>query len=184
MPEPPRGIRKRELHKLVVARSDVNAARHACEVLLTRIKDLGDDLYMPLLYAAAISYGRPFSDNRPIGPLPGRWRRFDDPRLQKTHDDLLETRNKLVAHSDPAERTVDIYPPGAPLGKTGLVSGGVSVSIRLGGVFTIARFQDVYDTCMDLGGRLNDEVQALLQELYGNRELPKTDFPLTFDDGL
>jgi hypothetical protein len=45
-------------------------------------------------------------------------------------------------------------------------------------------FVAVSATATDLGGRLHDEVERLLRELYGTRTMPPQIFPLTFDDDL
>jgi hypothetical protein len=179
----PRSARKRELCRLVLARSDVNAARHACNLLLKNVGALSDDLYEPLYYAVAISYARPFSANRPLGSLAPRWRRFADSRLQDAHTRLLEARNKSIAHSD--HRRVQIAPPGCPA-----QVGPVRAQFARTGVFVehtyykLDWFKDVRDTCVDLGHRLHQECEALLRELYDGRQLPAAPFLLTFNDDL
>ena len=178
--DPTRGKRKRELHKLAVARSDIAAALHAAELVVNRVQGLGDDLYMPLFHAAAIAYGRPFTHNRPYGALGGKWERFTDPRLQQTHDTLIRVRDELVAHSDQSRRTVDIIPGGTPLGE-GRAAGRLMLSVATS-VFPLQRFQDVAATCADLSSRLNEAVESLLRALFAGQPLPATEFPLTFDD--
>jgi hypothetical protein len=180
---PERARKKRDLYKLIVARSDIVAARHAAVLLVDRVKHLGDDLYAPLYYAAAISYARPFTDNRPYGPLPGTWRRFADPRLQRMHDSLIRTRNEFIAHSDFARRTVHIVPPGATFGPPNLVSARVSVVVSLSYV-ALEAFPVVVETCQDLGERINVAVEDLLTELFEGRALPGAAFPLTPNDDL
>jgi hypothetical protein len=46
--------------------------------------DLGKELYAALSNAIVVSYARPVSDNEPLGALPKRWSKFDDPRHQDT----------------------------------------------------------------------------------------------------
>ena len=45
---------KKELYKIVVARSDITAALNACNLFLSRVKDFGDDLYIPLVNAIIV----------------------------------------------------------------------------------------------------------------------------------
>ncbi len=173
-----RAHRKKELHKLAVARSDIEAALDAAE-MLQRTGGLSDGLYKPLFHATAVSYGRPFTNNTPYGSLSAKWGRFSEPRLQEIHDNLLRVRNELAAHSDQQRRRVEVVPAGTvlPKGRAGRLM--LSVDNYL---WRPDRIQDVVDACRDLGGRLNEEVEARLRELFGDRQLPPQAFPLTFDD--
>lgn len=180
----PRSKQKMNLYKLVVARSDIKAAFETCELFMKTVDNLGHDLYYPLFCSIVICYGRPFSDNEPIGPLPGYWSKFSDKRLQETHDDLISTRNKLVAHSDLDIRKVIIYPPDTHVEKTKLISGNVGVGIR-SFYFPLKRFPIIHKTSLDLGHRLNNVIEEEIKKIYGGgMDLPNAPFPLRFDEGL
>lgn len=105
--------RKRNLYRLLVAINDIHAAQQAARLGHELVANSGEEMLWPLMDAVAVAYGRPFSDNRPYGPLGRKWTRFDSAELQTLHDNLVELRNKLVAHSDGAVRPVVIFPPGA-----------------------------------------------------------------------
>lgn len=172
--------RKKELYKIVVARSDITAALNACELFLSIVNDLGDDLYIPLLNAIIVCYSRPFSKNKPLGPLPKKWRRFDSSRFQEIHKGLLELRNKTVAHSDLEIRKVFVIPKGARVRKTDIRSEGLGVGIS-NRALPMEIFPEIRATCLDLGGRLNIEVKEQLELLFGDKDLPSEEFELTFD---
>ena len=180
---PTRAHRKRDLHRLVVARSDITAALNACRLLIAEVKAVGDDLYRPLLDAIVVSYSRPFTANKPLGSLPAKWSKFSDPRHQHVHDQILKMRHKFVAHSDPYERSVYIVPPYVPIPGAGTHFVDVGVAVRTT-AFEVGHFPDIERTCLDLGSRLNAAVDPLLKELYGSRVLPGAQFQLTIDDGL
>jgi hypothetical protein len=179
---PPRSAQKRDLYRLVTARSDVTAALRATELMLTSVKKLGDELYDPLWHAIVISYARPFTQNKPHGALPARWTKFDEDRLQLTHDSLIDDRKKFVAHGDAEVRKVQILPPGIYFGEVG-PNAGIGVSV-FKGAYEREYFQDVYELCYDLGSRLNIAVEELLETLYGGMALPLASFDLRIHEGL
>ena len=182
-PTPTRKKKKINLYKLIVARSDITAALTACGLFIEKVDRLGHDLYYPLYCSIIICYGRPFSDNKPLGPLPSQWRKFSSPRLQATHNELIDARNSLIAHSDLKVRKVNIVPEGAKIGETNLQHHGIGLTIE-SYYFPLLRYRDIHDTCFDLGNRLNQAVEDEIEKLYGQMYLPKRAFPLRFDDGL
>jgi hypothetical protein len=52
-----------------------------------------------------------FTANEPFGPIPDRWAKFDRTDHQELHDELIKTRNELVAHADASRRRVVIFSP-------------------------------------------------------------------------
>lgn len=183
IPTPTRGKKKINLYKLIVARSDITAALTACRLFREKVDRLGHELYYPLYCSIIICYGRPFSDNRPLGALPSQWRKFSSPRLQVTHDELIEARNGLIAHSDLKVRKVNIVPEGAKLGETDLQHHGIGLTID-SYYFPLSRYRDIHDTCFDLGNRLNQAVEDEIEKLYGKMDLPMRAFSLKFNEGL
>jgi hypothetical protein len=178
-----RSAKKKELYKLAVARTDITSAMDTCNLIIENVGHIGDDFYLPLFHAIVIAYARPFTRNRPLGRLSAEWSTFSTPDFQETHDDLIRSRDKFIAHSDEEVRRVEIYPPGAPLGETGYLSGSVGVAVRTI-AFPLSRFHDIRVLCSDLGHRLESRINILLAELYNSRELPNESFTLTFDDNL
>lgn len=173
--------KKKELYKLAVARSDVTAALDTCDLLLPRVKTLRDTLYFPLQNAIIVCYARPFTQNKPFGPLSNKWQKFSTKRLQETHELLLTLRDKTIAHSDLKIRKVFIHPPGTPLARTGIVTDNLGLAIS-NQALPLERIQEVRDLCYDLGYRLNIEAEKMLKFLFGSKHLPPESFELIFND--
>lgn len=173
--------KKRMFHRLAVARSDIFAAWKTVGLLAEQVKEMGDPLYEPLFHAIVASYARPFKESKPYGPLPARWGRFADPRLQDAHDVLLRARDRHVAHSDAVVREVHVLPPGSTLGGFRTANLFLMVTTTW---WPLENFKNVFDTCSDLGGRLDTEVERLLRDLYGQVDLPAKPFRVDPEDDL
>lgn len=183
---PSRAQKKKNLYKLLVARSDIHAAHAACELFLKTITDLSDDLYYPLFTAIVVCYARPFTNNKPYGSLPDKWGRFIDPDQQKLHDSLIKTRHEIVAHSDLSVLKAMIVPPGILIGR---LKERELRSAKIGAqtnyyLFHIPQIREIPILTADLGKRVNAEIKIALEELYGGMELPRGKFLLRIDDGL
>jgi len=178
-----RSDRKKDLYRLLVARSDVLAAREACELMLKVAPAFGDPLYVPLLSAIVVCYARPFTRNRPLGALPEKWRTFPDQRMQQMHDALYKARSELIAHSDMNARQAKIVPPGFVLSEGGreMRSEGIGVQVTFY-YFTLPMLRSVPALAHDLARRLGSEIDRLVEELYGGMTLPNAPFALRIDD--
>ena len=97
---PSRLQRKKELYKLLIARSDITASLNACKSMLDRVDGMGHELYYPLYSAIVVCYSRPFTNNKPHGALSRKWYTFENALNKKTHGELLKARHELIAHSD------------------------------------------------------------------------------------
>ena len=182
--------KKRNLYRLAVARSDISASLHACDLLLSEINKanpydpydpLRNPLYQPLVEAIVISYSRPFTRNKPYGALPAKWGKMGHVKLQEIHDDLIASRAKAVAHSDFEERKIMITPPGAKIGKTELRTGGLGIIVTKR-IFTAVYIRDIKNLCQVLGGAINRVVEDLNKELHGDRLLPNEAFELNCEN--
>lgn len=183
---PKRSQRKKELYKLLIARSDITASLEACKLMLEKVDEIGNKLYYPLYAAIVVCYARPFTENRPYGSLSKRWRKFDSGPMKRTHNKLIQARHQLIAHSDMTTREAMIVPPNVVMGsKDGknLTSPEIGVLTSMY-YFPIDFFKDVYKTTHDLGSRLNTEIDKVVEELYGGMELPNAAFKIRIDEGL
>jgi len=180
---PSRSDRKKKLYKLIVAFKDIVEARHACSLFSRTIRSTGDDLYYPLLNAIVVCYAKPFVDNKALGPLSSHWRKFSDPRLQETHERLLQFRHDNIAHNDLATAEVHIVPPGARLAGKETTALGVSWAVTRH-VLDLLTFPLIWATIEDLRVRLKTAIDEEVLILYGLSELPSNAFPLTFDEAL
>lgn len=183
VPTPSREKKKSQLYRHILAHSDITAALTFTKHLLEEKMELADKRYFPFCDAIIITYARPFTDNEGLGALPGKWNRFTNSRLQDTHNDLLSLRHSTVAHSDKSARRIEIVPPGSiihsEISPAQAIGYGISTTY-----FTPKRFMDIHDTCFDLGSRLQEKVNTLLDDLYLGLELPSLQFPLRINDGL
>ncbi|HYI44528.1 MAG TPA: hypothetical protein VE174_03580 [Actinomycetota bacterium] len=162
------------MYKLAVARSDMAVASDIAGRLVDL--EMHDRLWVPLQDACIIAYARPFSGNRPFGPLDPSFAQFDDDDLQALHEALLEMRNKTIAHSDSSIRNVFLFPPGSLRFDGGRVGSGFDLSVRTEKL-PPRRFHRVQELCHQVGSRLNAAVQAL-QESINPEEVPNKPFDL------
>lgn len=184
----PRSMRKQALYKIVVAVSDVASALEACRMLRSLpggMKNYG--LYDALSCAMIVCYARPFKRSKPLGKLPDEWGAFSRSELQDAHEDLIDARDRFIAHSDMAVRKVSICGPGTRAGQADLFIGrdpgeiGVVISTQR---FGPERLEVIEATIFDLGVRLEAAKQHALDELYGGMDLPRGAFELRFNEGL
>lgn len=184
---PARSQIKKNLYKLMVAQSDIGSALSAAKLFLGNVKDLRDDLYQPLFTSIVISYARPFTNNQPYGALPDKWARFNNEKQQTLHDDLIKARHEIVAHSDMSVRRAFIVPAGVVTGIFG--DGRELKSSRVGHavsyyLFKIPRIREIPDLTLDLGQRISNEIDDIIEKLYSGMDLPRAKFRLRIDEGL
>ena len=187
-PGPKRSQLKRQLYQLIVARSDLTSAWKMVELLLKREPGdgydlIGNELYPAFFYAIVVSYARPFTDNEEIGALPKRWSRFPRADLRQTHDLLIETRNTVVAHSDPIGHSIEIVPPGYQTFPTMAPSDSISLHIAKD-YFGRSYFESIHRLCHYQLVEMNKAIDVLLEKLYEGMELPQRPFKLRIDEGL
>ena len=129
---------------------------------------------------------RPFTVNKPYGSLPKKWSKFDRPQYQATHKKLLQARHELFAHSDMNVRKALIVPPNIPLvfdEGNELKSQEISTQVNYK-LFEPVFFKIVRETNLDLGRRIQAEIDKMIIDLYGNMQLPNEAFNLRVDEGL
>lgn len=184
-----RSRKKRELYQLVLADTDIRTALNVADDFIDLVKEwrkpkLPYHLSEAFVAYIAVSYSRPFIQTRrsSVPPLPPRWSHFNDKRLQKTHDLMLNVRHTLFAHSDPSLRMMTIFPAGVfmPIGRTAPRTSYMLTAQTL----PPAAVGELRATCVDLQQRLQTRINELLEELYGGMDLPQKEFRLRFDDGF
>ena len=147
---------KKNLYKLLVARSYITAALKACYLLLINIKELDDKLLYPLQTAVFVCYACPFTENKPFGKLPKKWTRFSNNKFKDAHDELIEARHEIFAHSDMSIRKIQIVPSTVPVIKSGkkeIKSTHIGTQLNIH-YFPIDFFKLVRGLILDLGSRL------------------------------
>jgi hypothetical protein len=84
------------------------AVRTGIEKLLERNLHSDDPEYYPLSVGLICLYARPFSNNRPVGPLT---KEIIPPEHLTLHHDIIFLRNQIFAHGDASAMTrPDDYP--------------------------------------------------------------------------
>ena len=183
---PSRLQRKKELYKLVVARSDITASLNACKVMLEKVHGMGHELYYPLYSAIVVCYSRPFTNNKPYGSLAKKWYTFEDLLHKKTHKELLKARHELIAHSDMTVKEAMIVPPNVEIGiksKKPIVSNYIIVQTTLY-YYPRSLFENSKSLCLFQRSRISVEIDNLLEELYEGMDLPNAPFKIRMDNGL
>ena len=183
MKYPSRSERKKTLYKLIVAFHDMVYARAACELFGKTVDSILHPLYQPLLHSIAVCYSKPFVENKALGPLSGHWRKFEDPKYQKTHEMLLKIRNEIIAHNDLEKVKVRMVPPGSSF--KGRKHEGLGLGYALSTyAFPLHKFEVIWHTIEEQRVRLMKAVDEEILVLYGLSEIPKDDFELDFTEGL
>jgi hypothetical protein len=185
-----RSRKKRELYQVALADIDVRAAIAAADdfiALLDRYRFPGDKLPYHLSDAfvayIAVAYARPFNPGRRSATpaLPPRWGKFEDKNLQTTHDMMLDVRHTMFAHSDPKDREMTIIPAGCSV--RGRIAPRTSLMVSKW-ILPPTVIGELRATCVNLQKRLEKRITTLMEELYGEMDLPGRTFRVRFDEGL
>jgi hypothetical protein len=139
-----------------------------------------------LAAAIVICYSRPFTPSRrnSLGCLPGEWTKFKNPKLQQAHDTLLQARGEIVAHSDGEIRQIKIFPPNIKPKEPSIPkSSRIAFAIKTY-TLSLSQIKNCQAACEDLSIRMMPEIEKLLEEIYGNMELPQREFLLRIDEGF
>jgi hypothetical protein len=88
------------LKRLCCARVDFESAAEAARALL-KTRGMTKPARMALQCGMIVKYARPFGANNGLGSLPDDpFAHFSDSRLQRFHERVLDSRNKMEAHND------------------------------------------------------------------------------------
>jgi hypothetical protein len=123
-------------------------------------------LYKALHDAMVTSYGRAFTEMRPLGRLHKKWSEFEHDELKKAHAMLIYYRHKNVSHTDVIKGRVIIYPRGAKLDDTHIAPRtqyGVLMQS-----FAPSELTAVQKVAGTVAGKLMLEIDKQMALLYGN----------------
>lgn len=163
MPELFNDHEKKDLYRLLVARSDFTAALAAVRYIIEHVGGMSHELWVPLQDAAIVSYARPFTANKPFGPLPKRYGTFEDNRLQGLHENVIELRHKTIAHSDADIRRILVVPRGVKIGPVeSSIGGGVAVLTKR---LPPEHFSEMEELILHVGRRVNEDIEKLSQRI-------------------
>jgi len=159
--------RRRTLARLALARADLTEALSLCDYALADPPIEDEPRYWALHEAVVITYGRPFTSNKPVGALAAKWHRFGDPRLDFNHKRILDLRNEVVAHAELKHRRIHVVPKGTLIGDTGAIAPERLITVLRVGL-GVGSYAAVRELCADLLPRLNDAITEAFAALYGN----------------
>jgi hypothetical protein len=133
-------------------------------------------MFIPLMCSICVTYARPFTDSGGVGTISKKFSRYSDPKLQRTHDVLWESRKRFYAHMDATAIAIDPSGQKAPLQevrvyvtrepeKDVLNFGLIYPEIRLRGIVV----PDIRELCRELARRLREEIDATLHRLFSSK---------------
>jgi hypothetical protein len=143
--------------------------------------DLHGPLHCALSTAVVVAYARPFVWNMPHGRIPSGWETFSHPLAADLHRRILEHWNTAVSHPDASVRVVSVIPSGVRFGSAPVNDECVVTVEDL--AVPLDWFPLIVDLCDFLLPRLTQEINRLVDGLYGRPgiEFPPSTFIL--DDG-
>lgn len=121
----------RQVCRLILAGRDFAHARDAARRVIEERVRLDSPARFEALQAVAISYGRPFTHNDPIGPIRKPFNRFEQREQRQLHEKLLQMRHGLYAHHDLRLRRVYVIPRGARITPDAEPADDISFGVRL-----------------------------------------------------
>jgi hypothetical protein len=166
---------KKTFWKLAHARQALTHALASCDFYLKHIMSDKHPMHVPLLCSICVMYTRPFTDNAGVGMISMKFARYDDARLQKTHDMLWRSRKEFYAHSDAtltakttsgeirAIQPIDVVISRQRTRDVMQFSFGYQLQeLRLRGII----ISDIQDLCRELDKRLQHEIRVTLEHLF------------------
>jgi hypothetical protein len=146
------------LKRIILARHDIRAALHVAKHLLDlRILNVRDPILDALRCALVVCYTRPFIHTRKYPGIPKEYARFPREDLKTTHLQVIDFRNKFVAHRDQACNSVVL----APLGFDGKFTTSVGFSL-------FNDFRPIKTLCEFQFSRMGKDIRRALTELSHN----------------
>ncbi len=138
------------------------------------------NLFYSLHSSVIVNYAKPFSANKPLGSLPKKFSKFKNNSYQITHDEIIELRNKSIAHSDISLRKVYISPKDSPIFLTGMKSNNLTFLVK-NTCFNQSKYEIIFELGNTIIKNLYIEAGSLLQEIFGNIDLEPETIELEFD---
>jgi hypothetical protein len=175
---------QKKLIRLISARADLHIAQEAFYILKAIPTPEQYEMLSQHLFASmVVSYGRPFTENYGVGSIKCDYPNFPDygdPDLNQIHQRLLDIRHKFLAHSSIEGTKVMIIPPGAPNPANNLIRDVFDHTVGKRTFFLKIEFIDyLYKGIAALKIKLDEDVRALLNEIYRNGSHPNSAFELT-----
>lgn len=169
---------KKTLWKLAYASRAVSHVLTTCDFYLKYIRDDRHPMFIPLICSICVTYARPFTDNGGVGMISRKFARYSDPKLQRTHDLLWESRKRFYAHQDATATKIALSGKKSPLQEVRVAVtrtrtpnsdvldfGLIYPEIRLRSIV----IPDIRELCVELARRLHLETNATLTKLFSSK---------------
>jgi hypothetical protein len=173
------------LKRLIIAGVTFDNVKLLCD----HVEGLGQDtftpLHVPLFAGVSITYMKPFMRNDGLGPLPPRFRKFQNaPGHGKTHADLKKCRDWYYAHRDMINAPILLANPERRSGFEDVIlhfaESGISFSVNEQS-WSLSSISRVRNLCSYQKARIDKEAMALVDTLRNGREFPIKDYVLGRD---
>jgi len=165
----PNNPQHRALRRLILARSDIEAAQAAAVHVIDHVSSTEHPLFQPLTCATVICYARPFVRTKLYPGLPDKYESFANRHMRTMHDTIIDFRNIFVAHRDSQLNRVTLIPKGSKVSFSGgksemkLTSHGEWVR---GGRLPLACFPLLRDLCGYQVARLREDIASEKERLF------------------
>lgn len=155
-----------ELCKMMIAVDAMESVAEASRLAIQLKADHTHPLYKALHDAIVTSYGRAFTEMRPLGRLHKKWSEFEYDELKRVHTMLMYYRHKNVGHTDVIKGRVIIYPQGAELDEVH-VAPRTQYGVLMQS-FAPSELTAVQKVAGTVAGRLMLEIDKQMALLYGD----------------
>lgn len=172
---------ERDVCLYAASKSDFFAARRAAEILnqyiknqeISEIRCYEDPVYSALHCALVICYTKPFGQNNPGVKLKIEMLdKYLQPEERSLHAELIDARDKCIAHSDHEFRNTTIYPPGTYQNKDFFY---VKITNK---IFPPNKIDEIYDLIVHMEKIIDFVYAAKIELLYLEKGRPSVPFDL------
>lgn len=173
---------KLDFYKLAVAHADVESALAGFRQIAERNLDFSDPMFRTLVFGSVVSYAKPFVGNKMYGKLSSHWEKFPTASHRRAHKELVDLRNKLVAHNDWEDVKVIMIPPGSQFiveGRETIEADEMWFAVKTPGVHE-SRIKEYVALCEFLELAMLERLGVLKDTLFESEELPLGPFNLEF----
>jgi len=170
-----------KLRALYWAEVHVTEARDAARFLLDS-KVTSPTVQQAILAGVVVCYARSFGKNQGMSMVPGKFREFENARLKRIHDILLDVRDTVYAHKDMA-READHLPSSARLidyRRIGIriSEDGASTWFVNRPILPIERLGDIVELCEFQLERMNAESSKVLTHFTSGKTYDAGEYTL------
>lgn len=172
---------KREFVRLVMASNDISAAREGFLHIVENNYTFDDAITRALLAGAIVSYAKPFIGNSDYGSLQGKIIKFENQEFIKIHQQLINSRNKVIAHNDKDHVKILMFPPGATfqVNNESVILDEMSYAVTYSSI-TYENIEICLKLCSYIEAGLLERIVKIKDILFDNEKIPSAPFVLEY----